>query len=765
MKSNFPRARTIGLLAVGAWLTLLVLSAARAEAPRVLPRGQLPDDRRLGPLLDLNGYFPFTPCATRQEWQSRAERLRRQLLVATGLWPMPTKTPAHAVIHGVVDRDGYTVAKVYLESYPGHFVTGNLYRPTRLRPAPGRSGRLPGVLCPHGHWPEGRFYDAGESVLRKQIATGAERFDPSGRYPLQARCVQLARMGCVVFHYDMVGYADSVQLQHRAGVRAAMNTAENWGYFSPQAEARLQTQMGLQTYNSVCALDWLSHLPDVDPARIGVTGASGGGTQTFILCAIDPRPAVAFPAVMVSTAMQGGCTCENCSYLRVGTGNVEIAALIAPRPLGMTAADDWTKALATKGFPELRQLYKLFGAESAVMATPLLQFPHNYNYASRAVMYGWMNKHLKLGLTEPIAEQDFRPLSIAEMSVWDAAHPKPPSGDDYERSLLRRITLDSDAQLGSIVRDIAPSRPSSRVAQKLDAEQPNTFIVDPGTYREIVGGAIDVLIGRRLPPAEAIEARQTRESTLGPWQTETMLLRNVPQHEEVPAVVLRPKSWNRHAVVWISRQGKQSLFDASGEPRPAIARLLAGGMAVLGVDLLGQGEFTADGRPWAKARLNKSGHGDWTQYAGFTFGYNYPLMAQRVHDILSAVAYVRGPRLGAEVVSLAGLGGAGHWVAAACAQAGAAVDRAAIDTGGFRFARLSAIDDPNFLPGGAKYLDLPGILALAAPGKMWLAGEGKAAPAIVARAYEAAGRAEHLSVFDGPAEQREAAAVAWILKE
>ncbi len=199
-----------------------------------------------------------------------------------------------------------------------------------------------------------------------------------------------------------------------------MNTAENWGYFSPQAEARLQTQMGLQTYNSIRVLDWFSHLPDVDAARIGVTGASGGGTQTFILCAIDPRPAVAFPAVMVSTAMQGGCTCENCSYLRVGTGNVEIAALIAPRPLGMTAADDWTKEIATKGFPELQQLYKLFGAESAVMAKPLLQFPHNYNYVSRAVMYGWMNKHLKLGLPEPIVEQDFRPLSIAEMSVWDA---------------------------------------------------------------------------------------------------------------------------------------------------------------------------------------------------------------------------------------------------------------------------------------------------------------------------------------------------------
>src|SRR6185295_4910516 len=117
--------------------------------------------------------------------------------------------------------------------------------------------------------------------------------------------------------------------------RAKFDTPENWGFFSTQAELRQQSIMGLQTYNSIRLLDWLSEQPDVDASRIGMTGASGGGTQTFILCAIDPRPAVAFPAVMVSTAMQGGCTCENCSHLRVGTGNIEICALIAPRPLGM----------------------------------------------------------------------------------------------------------------------------------------------------------------------------------------------------------------------------------------------------------------------------------------------------------------------------------------------------------------------------------------------------------------------------------------------
>src|SRR5213593_1157340 len=133
---------------------------------------------------------------------------------------------------------------------------------------------------------------------------------PGARYPLQARCVHLARMGCVVFHYVMVGVADSTKIAHRTGFTDA------------EAELRLQSFMGLQTWNSIRALDFLTSLPDVDAKRIGVNGASGGGTQTFILCAIDDRPAAAFPAVMVSTAMQGGCVCENCSYLRQDTGNI-----------------------------------------------------------------------------------------------------------------------------------------------------------------------------------------------------------------------------------------------------------------------------------------------------------------------------------------------------------------------------------------------------------------------------------------------------------
>ncbi len=380
-------------------VTSSVVAARGVEAvgPRACESGQLPADVRLGPLKDLNGYFPFAVPARVDLWQTRAATLRRQVLVSQGLWPMPTKQPLKATVHGRIEQDDYTIEKVYFESMPGFFVTGNLYRPK------GRSGQLPGILCPHGHWEKGRFYDCGLEAVRKQIVQGAERFEDGGRSPMQSRCVQLARMGCIVFHYDMIGYADSQQII--SGLihgfkkqRPEMNRATNWGLFSPRAESRLQSTMGLQTFNSIRALDFLLSLPNVDPQRIAVTGASGGGTQTFVLSAIDSRVRVAFPAVMVSTAMQGGCTCENACCLRVGAGNVELAALFAPKPLGMSAANDWTVQMPTKGLPELQQLFKRLSVPHNVALTALPQFGHNYNYVSRAAMYHWMNQHLHLGL-------------------------------------------------------------------------------------------------------------------------------------------------------------------------------------------------------------------------------------------------------------------------------------------------------------------------------------------------------------------------------
>ena len=113
-----------------------------AEAPRVFPEGKLPDDARLKPLKDLNGHFPFTVPATLKEWEQRKAELRQRVLVATGLYPMPARTPLNAVIHGKVKHDGFTSEKVYFESVPGFFVTGILFRPDGAN----AKGRRPAVL-------------------------------------------------------------------------------------------------------------------------------------------------------------------------------------------------------------------------------------------------------------------------------------------------------------------------------------------------------------------------------------------------------------------------------------------------------------------------------------------------------------------------------------------------------------------------------------------------------------------------------------------
>lgn len=692
--------RTTGLVAFFAAIAL----AAAADAPRVLPAGKLPDDARLGPPRTLDkSEFPFQPVASEKAWKARKEELKHRVLVAMGLWPMPTKVELKPIASGKVDRDDYTVERIHFESLPGHFVTGNLYRPKESK------GRMPGVLVPHGHWPNGRFHDYGPDEARKEIAIGGERFERGGRHPLQASCVHLARMGCVAFHYDMVGYADSIQLEHRPGVRDDMNTRENWGFFSPQADLRLQSMMGLQTWNSIRSLDYLLSLPDVDSARIAVTGSSGGATQTMILCAIDDRTHVSIPVVMVSTAMQGGCPCENASLLRIEAGNVDFAGMFAPKPQRLIGADDWTIKIETEGYPDLRNLYKMLGAEKNITAKALTYFKHNYNSVSRSLMYDWINEHFKLGHKAPVIERDYIPLTSEEISVWDDRHPKPSGqqvGPENERAIVRWLTEDSKRKIDALV----PTQDHS--------------IVD---YSRVMEAAIDVLIGRRLETVGTVELTAAASADGGKYSQTLGLLTNARRREQVPLVLLEPKAHAKgQTILWIHDQGKAGLFGTDGQPKPDVTGLLDQGFAVAGIDLLYQGEFLADGKPITAVPMVQQGKGTspWQRYAGYTYGYNASPFAARVHDILTAIHYLRGHKATQRGLHLAGFDEtSGPLALAAAVQADDAVHRLAVDTHGFRFANLDRFDHPMFLPGAAKYHDIPGLVALRAPHSLWLAGE------------------------------------------
>jgi dienelactone hydrolase len=700
---------------------LLFCSNVRAEGHRVYELGQLPNDSRLGEPKDLNGYFPFKAPASKAAWEARAEELRRRVMIATDVWPMPERTPMNPVIYGKVQRDGFTVEKVYFESVPNHFVTGLLFRPDDGK----QNIKRPAVLCPHGHG--GRLQDHGEAAMAKLIESGDEKFAQSGRFPKLARCAQLARMGCVTFIFDMLGYADSVQISSQlahgfAKQRPEFEGKESWGLFSAQAELRLQSIMGIQTWNSIRALDFLEQLPDVDGKRMAVTGGSGGGTQTILLCAIDPRPIAAFPNGMVSTSMQGGCTCENCTLLRVDSGNVELAGLFAPKPQAMTAANDWTKEMMTKGYPELQQLYGMYDAKDNVYCREMLHFPHNYNYVSRATMYDWFNKHMQLGFDGPIIEQDWELLTPDEYTVWDKGHPAPEGGEQYERSLTKYMAEQSDKQIAAL----APTNAKS--LQK---------------FREIVGGAFRSIIGRDVPAFDGIQRTKVHKEQRAGYIYFADFLRLTSKGEEIPFISLYPTgtTWNGDVVIWLDGVGKRGLFNDSGELRNEVRRLVDGGASIVAPDLFQQGEFLPGDQPLIKQAVVKNPR----EAAAYTFCYNDTVFVRRVHDILTVVSFIRGDEHAPKHLHLIGTNGAGPLAAAARAIAGSQIDKAAIDTQGFRFANITSYRDPNFLPGAVKYGDLPSLLALSAPNAIWLSGERGEIPTVVAQAYAAESSSNRVS--------------------
>ena len=324
--------------------------------------------------------------ASLKEWQLRSEKIVARIREGMQLETMPAKPASAPVIHSKKIMNGYTVENVAFESLPGVYVTGNLYRP--LTPQKSYAG----ILCPHGHWsdPDGRFHEQ-----------------------MQTRCGMLARMGAVVFAWDMVGYGDSKQCDHR-----------------------FSKALKLQTINSIRALDFLLSLPGVNPNRIAVTGASGGGTQAFLLTALDPRIKVSVPCVMVSAHFFGGCVCESGMPIHkkgdFQTNNVEIAALAAPRPMLLISdGNDWTKNNPVVEYPFMKKIYQLYKKGKNTELVHLADEKHDYGPSKRKAMYHFMEKHLGLNLkavvnsSGEIDESAITVLTQNDLSVFNELHPRP----------------------------------------------------------------------------------------------------------------------------------------------------------------------------------------------------------------------------------------------------------------------------------------------------------------------------------------------------
>jgi dienelactone hydrolase len=326
---------------------------------------------------------------TRGEWNAYQSELKGKILHCLGLSPLPERIPLSPVITGKLDRDGYSVERVYYQVFPKVYASGYLYRPRGQfageNPAGGAGARLPAVLNPHGHWTLGAV-------------------DPT----VQMRCIALALKGYIAFCPDSTHVAD-------LGVGLC--------------------PIGLMTWNNMRALDYLESLDCVDKTRLGCTGESGGGQQTLYLAALDERVKVIVPAVLVSyfqrilfVSEQTHCFCNHAPGIAGLTDEHEMAAMFAPRPaLFICATGDWTKDFPKVEFPEIRHIYNLVGGD-----VDCVQFdkPHNYDRDSREQMYAWMNKYLN-GESDP-AQAKEPPFTAEPPEVLKALSKQIPGASDLE---------------------------------------------------------------------------------------------------------------------------------------------------------------------------------------------------------------------------------------------------------------------------------------------------------------------------------------------
>jgi dienelactone hydrolase len=647
-------------------------------------------DQRRSNIHHLDFRYSFTPYQSKSEWINRAGQLRRQILVSAGLWPLEKRDPIRANIFGKIDRGAYTIEKVYFESLAGFYVTGNLYRPKNPQ------GKVPAILSPHGHWSYGRFENT-----------------PVASIP--ARAAGLARLGMVVFTYDMVGYGDSSRISHRfaEGHREGFDSNTLWSV----------NLLGLQLWNSIRSLDFLQSLPEVDVERIGCTGESGGGTQTFLLAAVDDRVKVAAPVNMISAHMQGGSLCENAPNLRIDTNNIELAALIAPRPLLMVSATgDWTANTLTVEYPAMKTIYRLFDAENHVHAVRM-DAPHNYNKASREAVYGWF-AHYFLGKrdTTPISEESFSVAPLSDLMVFYGK--SRPEGEIDENTLAANL-------VAAAQRKPVAAFPHDKTSLE--------------TYQRDYGAAFRLSLLAEYPEPEKVVSRAAEGATNFSFPEtahESRLLSRSGAGDRVAISIWKPTAPRRISGVVLVAIPAQRSAGAGEYVSTLLGKLLRSNQAAALIEC-----FDNFDKPTGATR--------------FFTTYNRTATANRVQDILTSLSYLRGQFPDA-TIKVIGLEDAGLWVLLARGVA-PRIERMAINANGFDNTSDAAYIERLAIPGIRRAGGLLTSIAIAPLAPIMIYNTGTNFRTNEMRAiYRDFGKAADFEVIEKPVSAEEVAL--WILR-
>lgn len=542
---------------------------ADKEVPLLVREEPVVIDRRL---LSINTYDfaaeAYVPVSL-EEHRKRSEWVKQRLLLCAGLLPgvkLPEAEPVNfspgKSYHGVV------IKEVAINSLPGLKLTGSLFLPEKFE------GRLPGLLCPHGHWPTGRIHHAKDGGV-------------------VMRCFELAKLGFAVFAYDMIGYNDCNDFPH---------------YWDNELKKRGNlagiTPFGLQTVNSMRAVDFITSLPEVDPERIGCTGASGGGSQTWFISALDDRIKVLAPVCMLSSHFQGGCACEEGPALRVnGLTSFDIVAACAPRPVMLpSVTGDWTNFNPWYEIPQLKKVYALFGAADQVHNFHY-EDCHNYNRRTREHIYAFLVRELQgIDRGEKIPESDDAPPP-PELIWHGGVKPAEATAETIETAFaaLKKFYVPESLDSGS----------------------------DPEARKSALLAALRELLATENDFSKGVVERLSSSWEIPGGMAKGRIISNRGVGDRVISVDVVPDEIKSDEVMIIAASGSCKEWFFEGGKAGIIAGLVEKGVRCRLVELTGSGTSA-----WQLEHAIRNPE-------NYTYAFDESFFSMRVRDVISAVELLR----------------------------------------------------------------------------------------------------------------------------
>jgi len=281
--------------------------------------------------------------ADKAQWEARRDSLRREVRQRLELDAfLDSCVLGKPLLSKVRKHDGYTTQNICIELTPGQHLFGTIYASTK-------KGQHALIVCPDGHWPM-RY-----------------------RKDEQQRLGTLARMGAVCVDFDLYG----------------------WGESEREVGAEAHHTSRAHVYQAACGyilLDYmLKNRKDIDPARVGVMGGSGGGTHTVLLSLLDDRVTASAPVVHLASHFDGGCPCESGKPVQLAAGGTcepELAAVMAPKPMLIVSdGGDWTSSVPTLEYPYLQRIYGFYGATDQVRNVHLPSERHDFGKNKRQAVY------------------------------------------------------------------------------------------------------------------------------------------------------------------------------------------------------------------------------------------------------------------------------------------------------------------------------------------------------------------------------------------